>query len=182
MIRSLESYLSNACWLNPLAVSELLNCKPHQLRLAQQVGLTVPRTTITNNPAAVEKLFDEVDHGRVIFKSLTPLFIPPDKLLYTTEITREFPLNSQNSISRCPAIYQELVERRSDLRITVVGCEVFGARIASQTLDEQKDRLDWRRCQDKEELYSKAQVYSRTFSYKAILNYFVFVRWQWLKS
>lgn len=158
VIRSLQSYLSNARWLNPLAVSELLNCKPHQLRLAQQVGLTVPRTTITNNPVAVEKLFDEVDHGRVIFKSLTPLFIPPDKLLYTTEITREFPLNSQNSISRCPAIYQELVERRSDLRITVVGCEVFGARIASQTLDEQKDRLDWRRCQDKEELYSKAQI------------------------
>lgn len=158
VIRSLTSYLSHARWLNPLAVSELLNCKPHQLRLAQQVGLTVPRTTITNSAAAVGKLFDEVDQGRVIFKSLTPLFLPPNKLLYTTEITREFASHSQTSIARCPAIYQELVERRSDLRITVVGREVFVARIASQTLDEQKDRLDWRRCQDKEELYSEAEI------------------------
>lgn len=120
----------------------------------------MPRTTITNNPEAVEKLFDEVDHERVIFKSLTPLFLPPDKLLYTTEITREFPSRSQSSIAQCPAIFQELVERKSDLRITVVGREMFVARIASQILDEQKDRLDWRRCQDKEELYSEAQVHN----------------------
>ena len=158
MVRSLPSYLSHARWLNPLPASELLNCKPHQLRLAQQVGLTVPRTTITNNPAAVNKIFDEVEDGRVIFKSLTPLFLPPNKLLYTNEITREFPSVSQASISQCPAIYQELVERRSDLRITVVGHAVFVARIASQILDEKKDRLDWRRCQDKGELYSEAQV------------------------
>ncbi|KAK3744585.1 hypothetical protein QZH41_016105, partial [Actinostola sp. cb2023] len=134
VIRSLASYLSHARWLNPLAASELLNCKPHQLRLAQQVGLLVPTTTITNNPAAVERIFDKVDHGRVIFKSLTPLFVPPDKLLYTTEITRQFPSQSRASIARCPAIYQELI------------------------LDEKKDRLDWRRCQEKQELYSQAQI------------------------
>lgn len=158
VIRSLASYLPDARWLNPLATSELLNCKPYQLRLAQQVGLTVPQTIITNNPTAVGKLFEQVDHGRVIFKSLTPLFLPPDKLLYTTEITKEFPSTSPASITRCPAIYQELVERKSDLRITVVGRAVFVARIASQILDERKDRLDWRRCQDRDELYSVAQV------------------------
>ena len=158
VIRSLASYLPDARWLNPLAASELLNCKPHQLKLAQQVGMTVPRTTITNNPTAVGKIFEQVDHGRVIFKSLTPLFVPPDKLLYTTEITKEFPSNSRASITQCPAIYQELVERKSDLRIMVVGRAVFVARISSQMLDEKKDRLDWRRCQDKDELYSKAQV------------------------
>ena len=165
VIRSLASYLPHTRWLNPLAASELMNCKPHQLKLAQQVGLTVPQTTITNNPAAVEKIFEQVDHGRVIFKSLTPLFVPPDKLLYTTEITKEFPSVSQSSITQCPAIYQELVERRSDLRITVVGREVFVVRIASQILDEKKDRLDWRRCQDKDELYSIAQVQSSCHVY-----------------
>ena len=106
----------------------------------------------------MKELFDKVENGRVIFKSLTPLFLPPDRLLYTTEITREFPSHSHDSIAQSPAIYQELVERRSDLRITVVGCEVFVARIASQILEREKDRLDWRRCQDKEELYSEVQV------------------------
>ena len=158
VIRSLASYLPHARWLNPLAASELLNCKPHQLKLAQQVGLSVPVTIITNNSAAVKDLFDQVDNGRVIFKSLTPLFLPPNKLLYTTEIKKEFTSESQNNIAKCPAIYQELVERRSDLRITVVGREVFVARIASQMFDNERDRLDWRRHQDQKGLYSKAQV------------------------
>lgn len=158
VVRSLEAFLPHAEWLNTVAVTELLNSKPFQLQLAQKVGLTVPKTTITNNPEAVKELFDKVENGRVIFKSLTPLFLPPDKLLYTTEIAREFPSHSHNSIAQSPAIYQELVERRSDLRITVVGREVFVARIASQILEREKDRLDWRRCQDNDKLYSEVQV------------------------
>ena len=93
-----------------------MKCKPHQLKLAQQVGLTVPQTTISNNQVSVGKLFKRVDHGRVIFKSLTPLNLPPDKILLTTEITKEFPSVSRSGITQCPAIYQELVER--EIRIT----------------------------------------------------------------
>ena len=162
VLRSLSMYLSHARWMNPLTPQvDLLNCKPSQLRLAQQVGLTVPKTTITNNPPAVEKLFSKVENGRVVFKSLTGLFVPPDIGLFTTEITKEFPSVSQHGIAHCPSIYQELVERRSDLRITVVGNKVFAVRIASQTLNEHEDRLDWRRRQDKKELYSEAQVQER---------------------
>jgi len=169
VLRSLASYLSHARWMNPLAGSQLRRCKPYQLRLALQVGMTVPRTTITNNPAAVQRIFDEVDHGRVIFKTLSPLIVSEDKQVYTTEITKEFPSVSRDSMVQCPAIYQELVERRSDLRITVVGRKVFAVRISSQTLDEEKDRLDWRRCQEKDELYSEAQI-SESFK-ERLLDY-----------
>jgi len=159
VLRSLRSYLSHARWLNPMAGSQLLNCKPYQLRLAQQVGLTVPKTCITNNPVAVEKIFCKVHHGRVIFKTMSPLVVPPGNMMvFTTEITKEFPSLKRTSMAQCPAIYQELVERRSDLRITVVGRAVFPVRISSQTLPEQKDRLDWRRNQDKDELFTKAQI------------------------
>ena len=139
VLRSLRSYLSHARWLNPMAGSQLLNCKPYQLRLAQQVGLTVPKTCITNNPAAVEKIFDKVHHGRVIFKTMSPLVVPPGNMMvFTTEITKEFPSLKRTSMAQCPAIYQELVERRSDLRITVVGRAVFPVRISSQTLPNRK--------------------------------------------
>jgi len=158
VIRSLESYLSHARWLNTLDALDMADCKPHQLLLAQQVGLTVPKTAITNNPEAVEKLFEEADNGRAIFKTLTRLYIEPDIVAYTAEIKREFPSASRASITRSPAIYQELVERKSDLRITVVGRKVFPVRIASQILEDQKDRLDWRRCQERNELYSVAEV------------------------
>ena len=72
------------------------------------------KTTITNNPAAVEKLFKEGDNGRVIFKSLTGHFLTQDIALYTTEITQGLPSFSQGSITQCPGIYQELIDRRSD--------------------------------------------------------------------
>ena len=158
MIRLLESYLSHARWVNPLDAMQMANCKPHQLRLAQEVGLTVPKTAITNNPAAVEKLFDDADNGRVIFKTLNRLFIDPDTMVYTTEIRKEFPSASRDRITRCPAIYQELVERKSDLRITVVGSKVFAARIASQKFEDEEDRLDWRRNQDDAGLLTVAEV------------------------
>ena len=161
VFRSLVSYLPHARWLNPLTGSHLSNSKPYQLRLAQEVGLTVPSTTITNNPEAVEKIFD---HGRIIFKTMSPLVQYPDSMVFTTEITKEFPSHSKKSIVQCPAIYQQLVERRSDLRITVVGRAVFPVRIATQTLGEAKDRLDWRRQQDKDEIFSEAKVsYDSTY-------------------
>lgn len=158
VVHSLESYLSHARWMNPLSSTGIVDCKPYQLLLAQEVGLTVPKTTITNNPEAVSKMFDKADNGRVVFKTLTRLFIPPDKQVLTREIQKDFTSLSEISITKCPAIYQELVERRSDLRITVVGDKVFPVRIDSQTLDDERDRLDWRRCQEKEHLYTKVQV------------------------
>lgn len=158
VVRSLESYLSHARWMNPLSSTGIVDCKPYQLFLAQEVGLTVPKTTITNNPEAVSKMFDKADNGRVVFKTLTRLFIPPDKQVLTREIQRDFTTLSRISITKCPAIYQELVERRSDLRITVVGDKVFPVRIDSQALDEERDRLDWRRCQEKEHLYTKVEL------------------------
>ena len=162
VIRSLESYLPNARWINPVSSLDLAMRRPHQLLLAQQVGLTVPKSIITNNPAAVEKLFDEVETGRVVFKTLEQLFVPTNTMVFTNEITREFVTQSNinDSISKRPAIYQELVERISDLRITIVGDELFVVRISSQVVGENNHRLDWRTCESKMErnYYSKAQV------------------------
>ena len=159
MARSLQSYLSHARWVNPLDAMDLVYHKPNQLLLAQQVGLTVPKTVITNNPTAVEKLFDEAANGRVIFKTLNRLYIHPETVVFTTEITRQFLSESASGIAHAPAIFQELVERKSDLRITVVGRQLFVVRIASQTLDDDEGRLDWRRCQfGNEHIYSEVQV------------------------
>ena len=135
-----------------MAGSQLSKCMPYQLLLAQQVGLTVPRTTITNNPAAVEKILDKADHGRVVFKTMSPLFVAPDKTVRrSTEITKEFLSVSRASVGQCPAIYQELLqERRSDLRINVVGRSVFAIR----TISTQKP--------DDKELYTEVQVRSHS--------------------
>ena len=57
---------------------------------------------------------------------------------------------SPASVGQCPAIYQELLqERRSDLRINVVGRSVFAIRISTHELDDK-------------ELYSEVQVSSHS--------------------
>ena len=159
--------------MNHLDALSLANRKPYQLLLAQQVGLTVPKTVITNNPAAVEKLFDQANNERVIFKTMGRLYIPPDKQVFTVEVPRGLPSRFSDSITKCPAIFQELVERKADLRITIVGREVFAVRIDSQTLEEDNGRLDWRRYQERNELYSEAQVRQARptcIFYRVILN------------
>ena len=102
--------------LNPPAVTELLNSKPYQLHSRKKLGLPVPKATITNNPEAVKNIIRWSGKLACYFQKSNPLFMPRDKLLYTTEITREFPSHSNNSIAQCPAIFQVLVARRSDLR------------------------------------------------------------------
>lgn len=56
VIRSWASYLSNVRRVNPVSSLDLAMCKPHHMLLTQQVELTVPKSVITNNPVAVEKL------------------------------------------------------------------------------------------------------------------------------
>ena len=136
MISSLESYLSHAQWVNPLNDLFLRDCKPYQLRLAQEVGLTVPTTTITNDVAAVEKALDE---GRIIFKTMSPLFTSAGQTFVPTEMTSESLSLYRTGIAQCPAIFQQFVEKRSNLRVYVVGRTVSAVRIATQAPEKQED-------------------------------------------
>ncbi|RKH25253.1 hypothetical protein D7X75_30375 [Corallococcus sp. CA031C] len=46
-----------------------------------------------------------------------------------------------DSLSNCPAIFQEFIDARFDIRVTVVGNRVFAVRIDSQS---GQSTLDWR--------------------------------------
>jgi glutathione synthase/RimK-type ligase-like ATP-grasp enzyme len=45
-------------------------------------------------------------------------------------------------LSACPAIYQRRIAKQHELRVTVVGDEIFACRIDSQAREE--SRVDWR--------------------------------------
>ena len=122
--------------MNPLNGSFLRDCKPYQQRLAQEVGLSVPRTTITNDVAAVEKALDE---GRIIFKAMSPLFTSEGQVFVPTEMTNESLSLYRTGIAKCPAIFQQFVKKRSNLRVYVVGRTVSAVRIAAQAHKKQED-------------------------------------------
>ena len=62
-------------------------------------------------------------------------------VVLTTLITPE-ELEDDDSLSACPAIYQRRVEKQYEIRVTVVGDEVFACRIDSQAL--KLSQVDWR--------------------------------------
>lgn len=134
----------DAYWLNHPHSNLLARHKPLQLALAVQEGFTVPDTCITDDPQTVRELYEAWD-GRMAAKLVggqLPVAVGERQyVVYTTLVTEE-DLALDASLSACPVIYQRYVEKAFELRVTVVGDEVFAARIYSQESDG--GTIDWR--------------------------------------
>jgi len=60
-----------------------------------------------------------------------------------TELVGKRDIASCQAVAHCPAIFQSYIEKRLELRITVVGEHVFAAEIHSQAMNH--TCYDWRR-------------------------------------
>jgi glutathione synthase/RimK-type ligase-like ATP-grasp enzyme len=99
--------------------------KPYQAQLIQQHGFLVPETLVTNDPDLV-RAFQET-HGRVIYKSTSGL-----RSIVTEMGDAE--LERLEAIRACPVQFQAYVPG-FDVRVHVVGDEVFATRIDSPGTD-----------------------------------------------
>lgn len=148
-LRGLWNILQDRFWMNALTANEVAGSKPLQLAVAQNVGLTIPRTLITNKPSDVAA-FVQRSEGPVIYKPLesfatdpSPDGAIPAKCVYTNIITSSH-LNSFGAQVRLsPCLFQEYVPKQVELRITIIGDEFLTAAIDSQA--SEKSRVDWRR-------------------------------------
>jgi hypothetical protein len=96
--------------------------KPLQLRAAERLGLRIPDTLITNDPLAAEA-FVEQHKQQVIHKTISP---PRHRFLATKKWT---PSDREvlADLVLAPTIFQEVVTDCRELRITVIGDQVFAA-------------------------------------------------------
>lgn len=175
LLRSLPAWLSDVPWINPLIGFQLPRTKPAQLMLARDVGFRIPDTVISNNVDDVTDLFGR--HKQVIYKTLDSFLIPPDKIIYTNIVTKDDVLKRREEISFAPCLFQEFVEKSHELRVTVVGDEIFAIAIDSQGNDRTK--IDWRRDQSRSmyvatELDETAIARLRTYMQRASLVYGAF--------
>jgi glutathione synthase/RimK-type ligase-like ATP-grasp enzyme len=119
--------------------------KPLQLRVARELGLEVPRSLVTNDPAAVRDFYAECD-GRLVTKMLSSFAVYDregrESVVFTNPVGPE-DLEDLSGLSLCPMTFQERVEKRLELRATVVGRRVFTASIDSQA--SARAAHDWRR-------------------------------------
>lgn len=117
-----------------------------QHRTALQVGLKMPETLYTNSPREV-RAFIRAKEGRVIYKPLLPVAWSDGLrswMPYTAQLADESLIDE--SLRLTPGIFQELIPKAYEVRITVMGRRAFAAKILSQ--DTVSGRLDWRQAYD----------------------------------
>jgi MvdD-like protein with pre-ATP grasp domain len=109
-------------WFVNLPERQSAAVKPLQLRLAQQLGLRVPDTLITNDPVAAAA-FIELHEERVVHKTLSP----PRHRFLATKAWSVSDCEMLDNLVLAPTIFQEMVTDCRELRITVIGERVFAA-------------------------------------------------------
>ncbi len=132
-------------WVNPPHHDGAAGYKIYQLRLAQQVGFRTPKTIVTNNPTEVLDFF-RACHDRVVYKLLYPLVVEEsDDMaagIYTTPIARSDLDAHLDSVRVAPCLFQELIPKRYELRINVIGAYVWATAIYSQ--EREDTQIDYR--------------------------------------
>lgn len=129
--------------LNPPHLIRYAEHKPMQLELAHSLGLEIPRTLITSSARAA-KTFYEQCNGKVVTKMMTTFAIFEEgleKVVFTTPLS-EAHLEQLDGLRYCPMIFQEMIPKALELRVTIVGNQVFSAAVNSQK--SALAQFDWR--------------------------------------
>lgn len=129
-------------WMSHPAAVWRAEFKPFQLSIAVECGLPIPRTIVTNDPSAIRSAFSEFNG--MIVKPVRSGFIVNEGQefsIYTSKIVEEH-LADLDDARWSPAIYQQLIPKRFDIRVTRVGERLFAVAIDSQS--DPAAIIDWR--------------------------------------
>jgi hypothetical protein len=135
--------LLRACFTDALWVSDYYNIlraedKTLQYQAAAAVGLRVPDTLATSNSHAAKEFLESGDKTVVKrFGTITPdgSFFP------TTNVDADLSLDG---LHLAPAVFQRKIMPKVELRVTVVGHQVFPAAIRGVEIADRPDIRDWR--------------------------------------
>jgi len=121
-------------WVNPLPALHRSRIKMQQLQLARRLGMNIPATLITNDPAKILSFYEQ--HAKICTKSLDEPNFTLDGHLYpvlTRVIEDKDELTTHyESLQRCPVLVQEYIEKAFDLRVIIFAQKVFAFEIHSQ--------------------------------------------------
>ena len=151
--------LGNPKW-SPLWVSRpdsitAAERKPTQLAVATALGLTGPRTLLTTDPEAVRSFYEKCD-GRMIIKAIARGVVGPEqgadirawkdvpRYIYTSRVRKEdLSPEKLEGVRAAIHCFQEEVVKALEVRVIVIGQQVFAVGIDSQR--SAATSVDWRR-------------------------------------
>lgn len=122
-------------WVNDIGRDVAAEYKPLQLKVGAELGLRIPRTLVTTDPARVVEFWREHE-GKVIFKA----FNQRGLVWSATRMLTEQSLAMLDNVRHAPVIFQAFVPGVRDVRVTVVGPSIF----ATEFDIEQSAAVDYR--------------------------------------
>ncbi|MFF5533599.1 ATP-grasp ribosomal peptide maturase [Streptomyces cinerochromogenes] len=109
--------------------------KPAGLTAAAAVEFQVPPTLITTEPDAARAFIKR--YGPAIYKPLATSAYFVDGVSNTVKVAEVALDDIDETVAGTAHLFQQMVDKTADVRVTVIGGEVFAVRIDS-------DLLDWR--------------------------------------
>ncbi len=120
----------HARWMNYPAATYLAEHKAYQLAKAADIGLEVPPTIVTNSLREIDNVKNA--DGFVVAKGLdTVLVQTADKEMFGFTSLEEASKLSLAQVQSAPVVFQYAINKKLDLRVTVVGDKVFSVSITS---------------------------------------------------
>ncbi|MBI4993557.1 hypothetical protein HZC33_01175 [Candidatus Wolfebacteria bacterium] len=143
LLDGLWTMVPDIFWLSNPKSLEQARKKLFQLKLARELGFLIPETIVTNDPNRVHEFF-KTYNGKIVFKAFYHEFLNYGDRAFnipTTLITEKH-LEKLELVKKMPCLFQEFIDKKYELRITVVGQKIFPVKIYSQ--ENSQTTVDWR--------------------------------------
>jgi len=143
VLRSVWRMIPEDLWLNhPKNLWRAIN-KVEQLTEALSIGFQIPDTLISSDKKAISS-FVQSSEKSIIAKAVKHGFVNRENKIWVASTRRlsDGYLEDYESYAEIPITYQHEIEKAFDIRVVVVGKEVFATAIHSQAHKETE--VDWR--------------------------------------
>lgn len=143
-LEGLYKILRHALWVNPVDAVRNAENKIYQLQIAKEIGFDTPKSLISSIHDNCINFIESKDNDCIVKPIKSGLINDNnngvDKVVFTNYIS---PKNlTESNLNNFPNYIQEHIHKKGDIRVTVVGDEIFPAFIDSQK--ERNAVVDWR--------------------------------------
>lgn len=135
--------IRNAYWVSPLFSIRQAENKIYQLDVAKSLGFIIPESIVTNDYEEFMNFYERNERNCIIkpIKSGLIKDKTDSKVIFTNSLSDIPILKADFEMS--PNYIQKRIQKKGDIRVTMVGDKVFATFIHSQ--EENQTKTDWRR-------------------------------------
>ena len=146
------SVFDQVAWMNFPARTYLAESKPYQLYTASKCGFAIPKTCISNDSFEIRNRFPDF----AAIKSLdTVLVHDGNECLFTYTTAKKTSDICEEATRYAPLTAQTLLSEKTDLRVTIVGSNLFAVKVLASG---RKIEGDWRHVPRREVQYQDVEL------------------------